>query len=440
MIVESNYRPTAPASRFHSSDSKFIVLVGGLGSGKSFAVVKEIEQSCCQWENMKVAIYRKTMPALRDSTLTEFKEHSNPDLGKFIYREDEYRYPNGSFVRFRGLDEASKAKSTNYSMVILEEAEEFTFEEFKRLKERARQKGPWPVRVVLVLNPVDEDHWIYEQFIKNPKEWEDNGGLDVIHFSTFDNLDNLPEGYIEQVSAGLTESEKRRLLHGEWGTIVKGKVVYGDALNPMVHLRHIDYYPGMTLLRGWDFGFNRPATSFRLVDELGRMNTRFAMIGHKEHLQDFAPQVIAKTHALFPDIGTIFDFGDPRGHDNKDTKGTSFDILSDFGINARGERGSRDYVMEGIRQVRKELSTMIQGVPQLTIDPNCPHVRTAYFARYVMGDDGKPHKDGFYDHICDADRYISHHHRHTDAVLASINRAKSLRNLRTFSKNRYTGY
>src|SRR5690606_22073214 len=99
---------------------------------------------------------------------------------------------------------------------------------------------------------------------------------------------------------------------------------------------------------------------------------------------------------------------------------TCFEVLQSFGISAVGERGSRDYVEEGIRQVKKEFSTLIQGIPQLTIDPGCSLIRAAYFGRYVRGDDGRPLKDGYYEHVADADRYISHHHRHSDAVQKAI--------------------
>jgi len=439
VVVENNYNPSEPGRRLHSSQARIIVCVGGLGSGKSMAVVKEIEQSAIQWPGMPISVYRKTMPALRDSTLTEFKKHSDHNIGAYKYREDIWHYINGSYVVFRGLDEASKAKSTNYALIVMEEAEEFTLEDFRRLNERVRQVGPWPLRIILVLNPVDEDHWIYKEFVENKEQWEKAGGLDVIRFSTYDNVQNLPPGYIDQITAGMSQDEIYRYVHGHWGTIVRGKAVYADILNPLIHLRKVDMYPGATLLRGWDFGYNHPAVSFRLVDTSSRMNIKFCMMGDQEHLDDFVPKVIAQTNSLFAGHGQIFDFGDPRGHDKGQGKknNTAFDILAEFGINAVGERGSRDYVEEGIKQVRKEFSTLIGGIPMLTMDPSVPLLRAAYFGRYVRDEDGHPKKDGFYDHPCDADRYISHHHRHSNAVVKAISQRKHHRAL---TKNPYTGY
>ena len=69
VVVENDYEPSEKANLFHGSNARVIVLVGGLGSGKSRSVIEEVIQSGLQWPKMPMAVYRKTMPALRDSTL-----------------------------------------------------------------------------------------------------------------------------------------------------------------------------------------------------------------------------------------------------------------------------------------------------------------------------------------------------------------------------------
>ena len=97
----------------------------------------------------------------------------------------------------------------------------------------------------------------------------------------------------------------------------------------------------------------------------------------------------------------------------------------------------RDYVEPGIAIVRKEFSTLIDGIPELTIDPRCTLCRAGYFSKYVRDDDGFPKKDGFYDHLMDADRYDAYNHKSNsivkDIIAARKNRTRPLR-------NRYTGY
>ena len=80
---------------------------------------------------------------------------------------------------------------------------------------------------------------------------------------------------------------------------------------------------------------------------------------------------------------------------------------------------------------------IIDGVPELTVDPRCTIMRSAYFGKYVRDEDGNPKKDGFYDHLADCDRYIAYNHKSNsvvkDIIIARKNRHKPTR-------NRYTGY
>lgn len=443
-VLENNYKPTAKAQEFHGSDCFFQVLVGGMGSGKSKMVIHEIETTAMEHPECPIAIYRKTLPSLRDSTLEEWRTTCTPELWEFKERDIKAMCINESFVNFRGLDDPNKVKSTEYALIVMEEADEFTLDDFKFLKARVRKKGPWKLRIVLLLNPVDEEHWIYQEFVKNAKTYQDNGGLLVLHMSTYDNIDNLPANYISTITAGMSPDEIDRYVHGHWGTIVKGEPVYKKYLNPDIHLEQWEYKHGIyRLVRGWDFGFNRPACSFRLIDPSGRKNCNHAMLGDKIDLDVFAKQVLEVTERKYPGVFAK-DFGDPRGHDktgasSSENASTSFQILSECGIHATGERGVRAYVEPGIKQVRKEFSTLINGKPELTIDPRNTLIRTAYFGKYVRDEDGIPKKDGYYDHIADADRYISHHSKQDDSTADAIKANKAKRD-RERARAGTTGY
>jgi hypothetical protein len=450
-IVQLDYKPTKKAEKFHASTDFVQVHLGGMGSGKSRAAIQELVMSGIQYPGIPMAVYRKTLPSLRDSTLHEYKSHVPDGVGEWRERDVQYRFHvknekgHPSFVNFRGLDESNKAKSTEYALIVIEEADEMSREDFLFLKGRVRKKGPWPLRIILLFNPCDEDHWLYKEFgpEADKSAYLKAGGLLVMHWSTYDNIENLPENYIEQNTAGMTPDEIDRYVHGQWGSVVKGEPVYAKLINPALHLRKFERVPGQLLLRGWDFGFNHPACSFRLVDNLGRKNCAFSMMGDKEELDIFALRVKRETQRLFPDC-VVRDFGDPRGHDktqNSRASGpsTAFEILQDLGIFATGERGVREYVEPGIKEIRRELSTLIQGIPELTIDPSNTLIRVAYAGgKYVRGDDGKPRKDGYWEHVSDADRYIPHHHKFSNAVAEAIQRHKENQSLRR--RNSVTGY
>lgn len=445
--VQRDYEPSQKGMEIHASQARFIVAVGGMGSGKSRAIIEELVQSGLDYPRCPMAVYRKTMPALRDSTLHEYKQFCPTEVGEYKEKIERFTFHSGAFINFRGLDDPSKAKSTNFATIVMEEADEFTFNDFQYLNGRIRATGDWPLRIILVLNPVDEDHWIYKQFVGNAEAWDKAGrisngdkgpGLLVIHFSTYDNLKNLPPGYIESMSAGMGPDEIERYIHGKWGTVLKGTPVYGKLLSPNLHLKSVNFDGTQVLCRGWDFGFNHPACVFRLVDPLGRKNINFEMLGDKEYLEPFARKVIFETNRLYPKA-QVFDYCDPRGHDKKDSGDSSVQILQGLGIHPVGERGVRDYVEPGVEIVRKEFSTLIEGQPELTIDPRCTMLRAAYFGRYVRGDDGRPKKDGYYEHLCDADRYTAYNHKSNSMVKDIILKRKNNRPNMT-PRNKYTGY
>ena len=445
MLIQRNYKPTHKALTFHGSSARFLVLVGGQGSGKSRALIEELIQSGLDYPGYPMAIYRKTLPSLRDSTLHEYRMMVPEGLGRMQETLLTYAFANTSFINFRGLDDPNKAKSTNYATIVMEEADEFTYEDFKFLNGRIRAAGKWPLRIILLLNPVDENHWIYKTFVTNAEEMDRAGrlsngdtgpGLFVEHFSTYDNKDNLPPGYIESMCAGMTPEEIDRYVFGKWGTIMKGTPVYGKLLNPQLHLRTVNYDSSMRVVRGWDFGFNHPACVWRVIDQYGRKNINCELLGEKENLESFARRVQELTKHRYGEAQCL-DFCDPRGNDKKDNASSSVETLRELGIWAEGERGVRDYVEPGIALIRKELSTLIEGIPELTIDPRCTMARSGYFGKYVRDDDGIPKKDGFYDHIMDADRYIAYNHKSNSVVKDMILARK---NKPSRSRNRYTGY
>lgn len=414
-------------------------------SGKSRALIEELIQSGLDYPGYPMAVYRKTLPSLRDSTLHEYRMMVPQGIGNMHETTLSYTFSNRSFINFRGLDDPNKAKSTNFATIVMEEADEFSYEDFNFLNGRIRSEGKWPLRIILLLNPVDENHWIYKTFVTNFAAMDAAGrvangntgpGALVLHLSTYDNAENLPAGYIESVCAGLSPDEIDRYIHGMWGTITKGVPVYGKILNPQLHLRTVNFDSSMRIVRGWDFGFNHPACVWRVVDSLGRKNINCELLGEKESLEVFARRVIEMTSQRYGKV-TALDFCDPRGNDKKDSGETSVEILRSLGIFAEGERGMRDYVEPGIAIVRKELSTLIDGIPELTIDPRCTMCRSGYFSKYVRDDDGFPKKDGFYDHLMDADRYNAYNHKSNsivkDIIAARKNRTRPLR-------NRYTGY
>jgi phage terminase large subunit len=148
--------------------SKVIVHVGGAGSSKSHSIAQLIISKLVSEENKVFGVCRKTFPALRMTAmgliLDLLKEYG-------IYKESNHNktantYRVGSnVIYFFSVDEVDKIKSTNFSYIWMEEANEFTYEDFVVLKLRLRAplKEGELNQMYLSLNPSDATGWIPER-------------------------------------------------------------------------------------------------------------------------------------------------------------------------------------------------------------------------------------------------------------------------------------
>lgn len=442
--IKSDYVPGTSAKLFHGSAAKYKVVVGGYGCGKSRMVVEELITLMVEYPGIEIMVCRKTMPSLRMTTLNEFLKFVPPELGNYNKVHDNFHCVNGSKMMFRGLDEPDKFKSLNISVIVFEEGDEFELADFTQMNARIRQMNPdktkkaYPLHFIILLNPCDEEHWIYKTFVDQKPVYEAQGGILELHIATDENIHNLPPGYIEQFTAGMSVEAIQRYRYGGWGTIIKGEPVYGKLIRGDMHIRKVKYIPGFSIMRGWDFGFNHPACVIRIKDFLGRKNIFYEKLGEKEYLDVFARRVLVDFKNMFGSNPlNVFDYCDPRGNDKSDKGQSSVEMLTDvLGSAPVFDRGVKEYVEPGIKIVRKELSTLIEGEPELSISPDCKIIRSAYTSKYVRDDDGLPKKDGYYDHVCDADRYIAYNDKSNSLVKDLILQRKQ----QYRPRNSITGY
>lgn len=201
-------------------EQKFQFLVGGYGSSKSYHVAFKVLLKGLE-EKRTMLVVRNVFGTLKDSCYSLFEEIAT-DLGirekmTFTISPLEIKFPNGSKIIFRGLDDKEKLKSIhNVSLVWFEECSEGKYEAFKELIGRLRHPS-LKLHFILSTNPVGEDNWSYKHFFideENELYILDDEELykerimttkdTYYHHSTADDNLFLPDSYIEQ----LDEMEK----------------------------------------------------------------------------------------------------------------------------------------------------------------------------------------------------------------------------------------
>jgi len=197
-------------SLFQTKD-RYVVITGGRGSGKSFAVTVFLALLTYEKDN-RILFTRYTMTSASMSIIPEFVEKLNLMGVIENFEVTKYEIKNkvtGSSIYFSGIktasgDQTAKLKSiSGVNTFVLDEAEELMEEDnFDKIDYSIRSKVS-ANRVLLILNPTTKEHWVYQRFFQNRGIADGfNGsknGVSYIHTTYLYNQEHLSESFVKQV-------------------------------------------------------------------------------------------------------------------------------------------------------------------------------------------------------------------------------------------------
>ena len=235
-----------------NSVNPVVVNIGGARSSKSYSILQLLLQKFVSEEHKEFLIARKTLPSLR---LTAYKVFINLLEEYGYHKHCDHNKTNltvkfkTNTVSFLSVDDPEKIKSSEFNYVFLEEANEFSYEDFMIIKMRlsAPTNNDQPNRIYLSLNPSDEFSWINQRLIHEPD-------VQVIHSTYRDNPFLAPE-YLK-ILTDLEETDPtlfKIYALGEWAQVQN--IIYSNYKIIMEEsLKYHDEYYGL------DFGYNNPTT------------------------------------------------------------------------------------------------------------------------------------------------------------------------------------
>jgi len=146
-------------------DIRFIFLMGGSSSGKTYSVSQaEIINTLAT--NNNTLMMRKCAVDIKDSIYSDAKTIGlkiNKFTNNFDIIQNEIRIGSGK-LRFRGLDDSERIKGiSNYIRVCLDEITEYKEDDFKQVKKRLR--GRPNQKIIATWNPISRNHWIKKNVI-----------------------------------------------------------------------------------------------------------------------------------------------------------------------------------------------------------------------------------------------------------------------------------
>ena len=144
------------------TDKRFIVNQGGSRSSKTWSIAQLFLKLLFTEKNCLLTVCRKTLPALRASAMRDFfgimvdagvyrvENHNKTEL-TYTYKTNE--------IEFISIDQPQKVRGRKRRHLWMNEANEFTYEDFRQLNIRTEEK------IFMDYNPSDEFHWIYDNIL-----------------------------------------------------------------------------------------------------------------------------------------------------------------------------------------------------------------------------------------------------------------------------------
>jgi len=277
-------------SKYHplfENNTRFFIVTGGRGSAKSFATTS-FSALLSKEVGHKILYTRQTMSSAHLSIIPEFQEKLELlDISNdySINKTEIKNNVSESEILFRGLKASSGDQTANLKSLqgittwVLDEAEELMDESKFDTIQRSIRSNKRQNRIILILNPATKEHWIYKRFFEGMGVEEGFNGVKenvtYIHTSYLDNIEHLPEDYIQDFKKLQINnpSKYNHVVMGGWLDKAEGVVFTNwkfGSFNP----------DGLQSSCGMDFGFSvDPDTLTEVAIDKAKM-----IIYVKEHI------------------------------------------------------------------------------------------------------------------------------------------------------------
>jgi len=245
------------------SDARYFIITGGRGSGKSFAVTVFLTL-LTMTEGIRILFTRYTMVSAHLSIIPEFLEKIGLLGFESIFsinKAEVVNLGNQSDILFRGIKTSSGNQTASLKSLqgistwCLDESEELIDEDIFDTIDLSIREKDIQNRIILILNPVTKEHWLYKRFFEDKGvQGGFNGVKDnvcYIHSTYLDNKENLSQSFLERIKS-IKHNNFKKYTHkimGGWLERAEGVVFENWSIG--------EFNPDdLQISCGLDFGFS----------------------------------------------------------------------------------------------------------------------------------------------------------------------------------------
>lgn len=379
LIISSSFFPLL------EDKSRYLVLCGGRGSGKSEFAARKVFIRCLKEGGHRFLILRKVRKTCQQSVVKVFRTLLAEQGIEYAYNKTDhvlsFAARNGKVneILFDGLDEPEKIKSIKgITGVWIEEATEFSEDDFTMVDLCFREPGPYYKQIILSFNP-DESRakWLKVRF------FDHIDSAAKVHVSTVEDnpVPELRREYLKILDGIQDETLRLISRYGIWA-MPQGQIYPWDVVDlPAITFDEFFY--------GGDFGYSvNPAAVvkvYRKADEF------------------WLEEILYQTGLTNQDIGSRlaahpgFSMRAPSYWDSAEQK--SIEELYRMGINALPAQKGPDSVRAGIDFLKARKVHIVSGSENIIKEVG------RYCWRKDKQGNSLPEPVKFDDHAMDAARY-----------------------------------
>lgn len=247
---------------------RYILLSGGRGSGKTFLAYNLLYRRMLKFKGDVGVIAKYTLRGMQKSVI-DIQEAIGHMGGLFITKS--MMEMNGNRYYFEGIktNSPSKLKSINrMSLLMIDEAQDIrNYQEFSIVDKSIR--GGIDRLTVLIFNPTNSKHWIYEHFFaqKTYKQIEYQGVTYTVPISANPNVLHIHSTFLDvptdskgrddiEIDANILFNMRPDFFAHEYMGVPSD--TFGDMVFKIKRIKEQDYDYSLPTLIGVDFGFQDP--------------------------------------------------------------------------------------------------------------------------------------------------------------------------------------
>ena len=217
--------PNPKQVKFLTSRNRYIAYGGARGGGKSWVLRVKAVGGALNYKEIKILIVRRTYPDLQNSLIEPMVKMLPQGFATYNSTMHTIYFKNGSTIKFGHYDTKEAAleyQGSEYDWIFIDEATQFTEEQFRTLGACLRGVNRIPKRMYLTCNPGGVGHmWVKRLFIdRDYKPGERAQDYRFIPATVDDNTELLKHSpdYIQMLDL-LPEDIRRAHRYGDWDAL-----------------------------------------------------------------------------------------------------------------------------------------------------------------------------------------------------------------------------